>query len=97
MALFKRYDLDVGALGYHVIDTATLVYEHLAHLGLHRLSLKVACQMLGVSNEGAHTALADTVRCEKVFNKLMRAGLLTRLFWGMRWNWWVRTGKVVLD
>jgi len=72
---------------YHAFDTVTLVMEHLPDLG--RYNLDVTCMVLGISNEGAHTALADVLRCEAVLNKLLRAGPIAR------W-WWSRKAKAVV-
>ncbi len=48
------------------IDTTTLIWEHLVPLGLTKGNLADACTVLGVSNEGAHTALADVLRTKGV-------------------------------
>jgi DNA polymerase III alpha subunit (gram-positive type) len=63
------------------VDTATLAHEHLGPCGLDRLSLKNVCDFIGVSNEGAHTALVDVRRCMTVYDRLNRAGWLKRLWW----------------
>lgn len=53
---------------YHVIDTVTLAYAVLGAPGhVESLSLAPVCEALGISNEGAHTALADAQRCREVW------------------------------
>lgn len=67
---------------YHAFDTVTLAMEHLPDLG--RFNLNVVCTVLGVTNEGAHTALADVLRCEKVLHKLLMAGPIDRWLWSRK-------------
>ena len=71
-------------LGYHRIDTVTLAYEHLAPCGLEKLSLDTVCTFLGITNEGAHTAMADVERCQAAYDTLRCAGPLKRLWWRLR-------------
>lgn len=75
----------VGTKGvsYHTVDTVTLAYEHLVPCGLRSVSLGAVCDFLGISNEGAHTALADTQRTLAVYKVLNRATWFKRLWW--RW------------
>lgn len=74
---------------YHALDTVTLAMEHLPDLG--RFNLDAVCTVLGISNAGAHTALADVLRCEAVLNKLLRAGPIDR------WLWSRKAKALVLD
>ena len=62
--------LGLKLLPRRVLDTYLLVYEHLAHRGLESLSLDAACTMLGISNEGNHTALVDARRCRVLWHAL---------------------------
>lgn len=66
--------------GYHKIDTVTLAYEHLAG-ATDSLSLVNVCPVVGVTNEDAHTALADVRRCREVYYKLIRASEGQRQVW----------------
>ena len=66
--------------GYHKIDTVTLAYEHLIGT-TDSLSLINICPIVGVTNEGAHTALADAYRCREVYHKLSRADESQRASW----------------
>ncbi len=68
-------------LGYHTIDTITLAWEHLGPCGVKSVSLDRICTFLGISNEGAHTALVDARRCLEVYHLLLRASPLQRLWW----------------
>ena len=77
---FKRLGIDVR-FNYHLIDSATLAWEHLVPLGLKSLSLKAICEFLKIRIPGAHTALADVKRCDEVFKRLRRAGMFRRLWW----------------
>ena len=61
------------------IDTITLVYEHLYPMGLESASLKSVREFLGMSSEGAHTALQDTRDTQVVFNTLWRMNPLDKL------------------
>jgi DNA polymerase III epsilon subunit-like protein len=64
---------------YHCFDTVTLAMEHLDTLP--RFNLTVICECLGISNVGAHTALADVLRCESVYLALIRATKAQRARW----------------
>jgi DNA polymerase-3 subunit epsilon len=66
--------------GYHKIDTVTLAFEHLGHC-TDSLSLDNICPLVGVTNENAHTALADVQRCREVYYRLIRADDAQRLAW----------------
>ena len=80
---FKKH-ADRGLPFYHKIDTITLAYEHLAPCGLNSLSLQNVCNFLGISNEGAHTALADVRRAYAVYEKLSKATAIDRWLWKRR-------------
>ena len=67
--------------GYHKIDTVTLAFEHLRG-ATDSLSLDHICPILGVTNENAHTALADVQRCREVYYKLLGATEEQRRTWG---------------
>ena len=69
---------------YHNLDTQVLSYEHLKPLGQRSISLGAVCTTLGISNDGAHTALADVRRSRAVWQKLSRAGWVSRLRWRFR-------------
>lgn len=77
----SRAGADDFHVHYHSLDTVTLVYEHLTPCGLRSLSLAPVCDVLGVSNEGAHSALVDSRRCREVFHKLVRATDEDRARW----------------
>lgn len=66
--------------GYHKIDTVTLAFEHLRD-ATDSLSLVNVCPIVGVTNEGAHTALADVRRCREVYYKVSRATEESRRGW----------------
>lgn len=69
---------------YHHVDTMTVAREHLKPLGQRSISLGALCDTLKISNEGAHTALADVRRTMAVWDKLNRATALNRLVWKHR-------------
>ena len=84
-SLFERVGrIDEWPFHYHSVDTMTLAREHLKPLGQRSISLDALCNTLGISNEGAHTALADVRRTMAVWNKLERATWLNRLRWKHR-------------
>ena len=55
------------SIPYHWIDTVSV--SHLAFPNMRRYSLAHLCSELGISNEGAHTALADARRCMEVYTR----------------------------
>ncbi|MAG27851.1 hypothetical protein CMI47_20180 [Candidatus Pacearchaeota archaeon] len=61
----------VKGISHHWLDTATLAYHLLVPRGLESLSLAAICDFLEISNTGAHSALIDAERCQKVFQKLV--------------------------
>jgi len=65
----------------HKVDTCTLAYEQLVPCGLRSLSLKNICKFLGISNAGAHRAMADVERTLAAYRKMARATALQRLLW----------------
>lgn len=88
----NKLGLDTSKISYHTIDTATLTWEHITP-PCGSVSLGWACRALGISNEGAHTALADVHRCREVYLKLMRATWLHRLWWRVAALWRLRDRK----
>jgi len=68
-------------IGYHMVDTATLAYEHLCDAGLDKLSLVNVCKFIGVELKDAHTSLADTEACRQVYFKLHQATWFDRFQW----------------
>lgn len=77
----KKTAVGNDGISYHTVDTATLAYEHLVPCGLRSVSLTAVCDFLGISNEGAHSALVDTRRTVEVYKCLNRASWLRRLWW----------------
>lgn len=68
----RRYGFSYEAtqrISYYTIDTYTLIHHHLMP-PLQRGTLREACEALDISNDGAHTALADAHRAREVFFKL---------------------------
>jgi len=68
-------------IGYHMVDTASLAYEHLCDAGLDKLSLVNVCKFIGVELKDAHTSLADTEACRQVYFKLHQATWFDRFQW----------------
>lgn len=69
-----------GNWHYHLIDTAILAYPLLAFGAVSSLSLGALCTYFGITNEGAHRAMADVRRTRGVYARLMemyRCGLST--------------------
>lgn len=79
-AALQKYELWHG-ITHHKFDVMALAVEHLAPCGLHRLSLNNICDFLGISNEGAHSALTDALRAKQVYKTLVRASRVDRLIW----------------
>lgn len=57
-------------IGYHKLDTVTLALVHIRPLGIRSVSLHTICNVLGISNEGEHTAMADVLRTQAVYQAL---------------------------
>lgn len=84
---FVRAALDeVGAgeiTDLSFIDTQTLAKEHLKPLGLKSVSLVNIRRWFGWSIEGAHTAMADTEDCRRLYHKLKNP----RPYQKRMWSW----------
>jgi len=79
----ERTPIPVRRFSYHTIDTVTLVYEHLVPCGLDKVSLKSACDFIGVklSKADAHTAMGDIRATRALYHTLNRATTPDRLRW----------------
>lgn len=89
-AASKEHGIDLR-VDYHVIDVATLTYEHLFPCGIDSLSLKNVCEFLGIPPEPeVHRALNGVLTARKVYHILLRANCLQRLRWKMRGMLWKR-------
>jgi DNA polymerase-3 subunit epsilon len=69
-ATMRRHDVETR-IGYHKLDVATLALIRLRPLGAKSVSLGYVCDVLGISNEGAHTALADVHRARLAYYTLL--------------------------
>jgi len=65
----------------HVVDTTTLIYEHLVPCGLQSLSLNMACTFLGIEPETIHRAEGGARRAYLLYKRLSRATWLHRFWW----------------
>jgi DNA polymerase-3 subunit epsilon len=68
---FRRAGLLWPKMDHHVIDTASLAWPLVVAGVLESLSLSAVCDVLGVSNEGAHSARRDVARAMEVYRRLM--------------------------
>ena len=68
-------------IDYHMVDTIVLAHEHLVPCGLEFLKLDAVRDFLGISKEGAHTALKDALDARLVHKTLARATAFDRLRW----------------
>lgn len=86
-ATLKRANIQ-KRIDYHIVDTVTLAYEHLAPLGLKSLALWRVCVFLGIPPEPeVHRAMNGAIRAQQVYHALVRAGWFRRLRWRMkRWR-----------
>lgn len=75
---------DTSRMGYHVVDTVTLIEEHLVPIGCERMSLGPACDFVGIKLEGAHRSGADVEATRQLYFKLRRATWLQRAWWWLR-------------
>lgn len=69
-ASFKRHGL--GRSLVRSADTLHMAREYLWNKGLPNFKLESVCDYYGVSNAGAHTALADVIRCKEVFDRMYK-------------------------
>lgn len=76
----RRNGVDIR-FDYHIIDTATLIFEHLVPCGLESLSLNPACAFLGIETEEVHRAHGGAIRAKLLYEKLMRATVFHRWWW----------------
>lgn len=78
--LLEKYD-EPQRWKRRYIDTITLAYEHLHHLGLSSMSLDSCRRFFGWGTEKSHTALQDARDCKRLFYTLLRANRLRRWSW----------------
>jgi DNA polymerase-3 subunit epsilon len=70
-ATFEREGVAWPTLHHHIIDTSTLAWPYAVAGYTDSLSLGPVCTMHDVSNEGAHGAMTDVVRCMAVYTKMV--------------------------
>lgn len=59
-------------MGKHTLDTVSLAWPLLSRGLIQSRSLRAICTYLGISNDGAHSALVDARRSLEVARRLMR-------------------------
>lgn len=69
-AAYKKAGMEHG-FHNHKIDTLSIAFAKLQGTDARHLSLRSLCERFGVTNEKAHTALADTRALVEVYKKLM--------------------------
>jgi len=80
-ASIKRLSMDLR-IDYHLVDVATLAYEHLVPLGLGSLSLFNICKFIGIPPEPrVHQALNGAERARDVYYALHQATWVDRFRW----------------
>lgn len=82
-ATMLRYQVK-KRIGYHKLDVATLALIHLRPLGIRSVSLNTICDVLGISNEGEHTALVDAKRARDVYRTLVNPNHRMLDYWSQR-------------
>ncbi len=73
--------LDTSRISRRLVDTATLVYEHMGHCGLASRSLDSVRRFFGWSAPKPHTADRDTADTRRLYHKLCRATEADRASW----------------
>jgi DNA polymerase-3 subunit epsilon len=73
LASFARAGLPRDALGESAVDTKRLAQRLVKAGQIPNTKLESLCRHFGVSNDGAHTALADTHRAIEVYRRLRAA------------------------
>jgi len=68
---FHRLGMQLPQVQHHLLDTASLGWPLLRHGLVTSLSLRALCAFFGISNVGAHHALADVMRTYQVFLRLV--------------------------
>jgi DNA polymerase III epsilon subunit-like protein len=79
----KRYG-NTDKIGYHKLDIVTLAIVHLRLLGLKKVRLHHVCNVLGISNEGEHTAVADVRRARAAYRALLDPSEDLKKAWAFR-------------
>jgi DNA polymerase III epsilon subunit-like protein len=75
---------DETRIGYHKLDTVSLSIATLRPLGIRSVSLHNVCKVLGVTNEGEHTAKADVRRTRAVYRALLSPSRRMLDYWQVR-------------
>ena len=83
--LWETFDIECY-VDYRYIDTVVLAHEHLEDIGCRSLSLDNIRLFLGWSRLGNHNALSDVKDAKRLYNSLVRATRLNRLYWWGRWR-----------
>lgn len=85
LAAFAKRSKIPPKVSYKVLDTATLVYEHLIPITKWaHYSLWCAATFLGMPEDTKHRASADAKAAAFVFSKLLRATWWDKLVWRIR-------------
>lgn len=71
-------------MSFHMIDTMSLVAEHLVPLGCKSMALKKACEFVGIEYKDGHRALVDAEACRKLHGTLLSASKLSKLWWRLK-------------
>jgi DNA polymerase III epsilon subunit-like protein len=70
--LFEKAEMENPMLRYK-LDTISIAFARLYNRPDVKYSLRYLCELFGVKNENAHTALADARALYEVYKKMMNA------------------------
>jgi DNA polymerase III epsilon subunit-like protein len=73
MKAFEKHGIE-NTMHFHKIDTISMAFARLYDKpNVEKFSLRALCELFGVDNTRAHTALADTRALVEVYKKMMHA------------------------
>lgn len=82
LAAYRRLEVVQPEVDYHLLDTASLAWPLVIAGVIERPTLRALCDLLGVSNNDAHTALGDAYRAMNAYRRL--AEIMNPLWLGMQ-------------
>lgn len=71
--MYRRADRKMPSTDYHTVDTVTLAWPAFVAGHIDGVSLEKVCNHLGISNDGAHAAMADIRRTIAAYRRLAAA------------------------
>jgi len=70
LAAYRRLEVVQPDVDYHLLDTASFAWPLVIAGVIDKPTLRSLCDLLGVSNDGAHTARGDALRAMGVYRRI---------------------------